>query len=377
MVWNEPGKDKDPWNNANRPPDLERMVKNLQQRLGALFGGKHGGRQHFHAAALWWLLPVIVAAWLISGFYRVAPGNRGVNLVFGSYVDVTQPGLHWHLPWPIGRADIVSGVQGRDYAHSYNRLLTSDGNIVVVDTLVYYHIEDVRAYLFDVAAPARVRMSTDAGAKALLGGLTDAAVRAAIAHSTLADLLGSGRDAVEARASQSLEIALRPYHAGLAVTRLVFQRVSVPMTVVAAHAGVQKARQDASEAQAAARTYADDLLPRAQATAAAKLTEAEAYRTMRVGQASADTARFDAILAAYRKAPGLTRDELYLQTMQDILGNANKVIVDARNGSVTVQLGQPFAGPQAVSAPAAPDKKTTGMHPVTPAPAAASGKEGA
>ena len=74
MVWNEPGKDKDPWNNANRPPDLERMVKNLQQRLGALFGGKHGGRQHFHAAGLWWLLPVIVAAWLISGFYRVAPG---------------------------------------------------------------------------------------------------------------------------------------------------------------------------------------------------------------------------------------------------------------------------------------------------------------
>ncbi len=377
MVWNEPGKDKDPWNNANRPPDLERMVKNLQQRLGALFGGKHGGRQHFHAAALWWLLPVIVAAWLISGFYRVVPGNRGVNLVFGSYVNVTQPGLHWHLPWPIGRADIISGVQGRDYAHSYNRLLTSDGAIVVVDTLVYYHIEDVHAYLFSVATPAHMRMGADAGAKALLGGLTSAAVRAAVAHSVLADLLGSGRDAVEVRARQTLETALRPYHAGLAVTRLVFQRVSVPVTVAAAHADVQKARQDASEAQAAARTYADDLLPQAQAVAAAKLTQAEAYRTTLVGRAGADTARFDAILAAYRKAPGLTRDELYLQTMQDILGGANKVIVDARNGNVTVQFGQPFATPQTAPVPAAPNRKTTSMHPVTPVPAAASSKEGA
>ena len=111
--------------------------------------------------------------------------------------------------------------------------------------------------------------------------------------------------------------------------------------------------------------------------AAAKLTQAEAYRTTLVGRAGADTARFDAILAAYRKAPGLTRDELYLQTMQDILGGANKVIVDARNGNVTVQFGQPFATPQTAPVPAAPNRKTTSMHPVTPVPAAASSKEGA
>ncbi|MGH8283449.1 MAG: FtsH protease activity modulator HflK [Gammaproteobacteria bacterium] len=378
MVWKEPGKDKDPWNSTEHAPDLERMVKNLQKKLGWLFGSKHGGQYHFHAAALWWLVPVIIAGWLLSGFYKVAPGDRGVNFVFGRYMSVVQPGLHWHAPWPVGNASTINSVEGRDYAHSYNRLLTHDGNIVVVDAAVHYHVVDMRDYLFNTATAALAPQNAGAGNKTLLGMLTDAAVRAAVARSTLANIISGGQDAVEADARQGLNAALKPYDSGIAVTRLVFQHVSVPEAVGSVGADVQSAQQDASQAQDAARAYADELLPQAQSEADAKFTQAETYRSTLLSQARADTARFDAVLAAYRKAPALTREELYVQTMEEILGNANKVVVDTRTGNVTVQLGQPFQRPASQQpVPAAKvQAKTPAAKGATAAPAAGTGKAG-
>ena len=346
MVWKEPGKDKDPWNTTERPPDLERWVKNLQQRLGKLFGGKRVGRPHqFHAATLWWLVPIIIAAWLASGFYTVAPGDRGVQFIFGRYHGTSQPGLHWRTPWPIGRVDIVSGVEGRDYAHTYNNLLTSDGSLVVVDATVHYHVADLRDYLFNTATPSSAPEEAGSGSKVLLGQLANAAIRAAVARSTFASIMGSGWDAIEADARRQLNGALQPYHAGIEVTQLQFQRVSLPQAVASSDGDVQGAEQQAGQAENAARAYADNLLPQAQTEADAKLKQAQAYRTTLVGQAQADTARFDMVLAAYRKAPAVTREELYTQTMEEILANADKVVVDTRGGNVTVQLGQPFAPP--------------------------------
>ncbi|MGA9852698.1 MAG: FtsH protease activity modulator HflK [Gammaproteobacteria bacterium] len=372
MVWKEPGKDKDPWNSAERPPDLERMVKSLQKRLGWLFGSKRGGQQHFHAVTFWWLVPLIIIAWLLSGFYKVAPGDRGVNFVFGRYLNVTQPGLHWHTPWPVGHADIISGVEGRDYAYTYNRLLTLDGNIVVVDAVVHYHVVNLHDYLFNAASIAPLPESADAGTKVLLGAFANAAVRAAVAKSTLSNILGTGQDAVEVDARQRLSAALIPYDAGITVTGLTFQHVSVPEAVGSADADVQGAQQAADQAQDAARAYADNLLPEAQGEADAKITQAQAYRTTLVSQAQADTADFDAVLGAYRKAPALTREELYVRTMEDILGSANKVVVDTRNGGVTVQLGQPFQAPMKnpPAAPAPEKTPVTGEHPASTAPAA-------
>ncbi|MGH8398748.1 MAG: FtsH protease activity modulator HflK [Gammaproteobacteria bacterium] len=371
MVWKEPGKEKDPWNSTERPPDMERIVKNLKKRLSWLFGSKHGGQFHFHAATLWWLVPVIIAAWLLSGFYKVAPGERGVNFVFGRYMSVTQPGLHWHAPWPVGNANTISDVEGRDYTHSYNRLLTGDGNIVVVDVVVHYHVADVRDYLFNAATAAPAPQSAGAGSKNLLGMLTDAVVRTAVARSTLATITGSGQDAVETDARQSLNVALKPYDTGIAVTRLQFQHVGVPEAASSADADLQTAEQDASQAEAVAQAYATKLLPQAKSEADAKLTEADTYHAMLISQAQADTARFDAVLAAYRKAPELTREELYVQTMEDILGGANKVVVDTRNGNVTVQLGQPFQPAAAKQAAAAtPSKTPTSASENTSAPAA-------
>ena len=375
MVWKEPGKDKDPWNTTERPPDLERMVKSLQQRLGRLFGGRRGRPHQFHAAILWWLVPAVVIAWLLSGFYRVAPGDRGVNFLFGRFENVTEPGLRWQLPWPVGRVLLVNGVEGRNYTHTYSRLLTNDGNLVVVEALVRYHVNNLESYLFSTATVSALPQEPGAGAKELLGDLTSAAVRTAVARSSLAGILGDQRDAVESDARTRLNQALQAYAPGIAVTQLEFQRVSLPETIGSGDGGVPSAQQDASQAKMAARAYADNLLPQAQAAADAKIKEAEAYRTSLIGEAQADTARFDAVLAAYRKAPALTREELYTETMEDILANANKVVVDTRNGNVTVQLGRPFQPAPAASTTSSLSAKPPAAS-ATSAPSAVTGKGG-
>lgn len=342
MVWKEPGKDKDPWNSAERSPDLERMVKNLQQRLGRLFGGKRGRPHHFRVATLWWLLPVIIAAWLLSGFYKVPPGDRGASFVFGRYQSAAQTGLHWHLPWPFGHSLVVTGVQGRDYTHTYTDLVTRDGNLVVMDATVRYHVTDLRDYLFNTAAVSVTHTRLGAGSAALLGELANSAIRSAVAQSTMAALMGSGRDAVEAAASEQLKALLKPYNAGVMVTRLAFQRVSLPNEVTGSKADVESAQQQASQEADAAHAHASRLLSQAKIQADAEIRKARDYRTTLIGQAQADTARFGAVLAAYRKAPEVTREELYMQTMQGILAEADKVVVDTRDGRVTVQLGRPF-----------------------------------
>lgn len=350
MVWNEPGKDKDPWKSAERPPDLERMVKSLHKWLSPLFGGKRGGPQHFRAVTLWWLVPLFIVLWLASGFYKVAPGDRAAPFVLGIYLGTTQPGLHWLPPWPVGRVDIIQSVADRNYTHRYNRLVTRDGDIAVVDAVMHYQIVDLRDYLLSVATSAGASDNPEAGTLAFVDALTDAAVSEAVARSTLVNLLGAGQDAVALSAYQRLAAAIKSYDTGIVVTSVTFERVNVPDAVSSANADVVKARQDAKHALAVARTYGEGLLPKAQATADAQLTAAADYRSGQISRAKADTARFDAVLMAYRKAPGLTRDEVYLQTMEDILDHATKILVDTRSGNVSIHIAGPYQSGPAPSA---------------------------
>ena len=383
MVWNEPGKDKDPWNSGNRPADLEQMVKNLQRRLGALFGGKGGGRRGFQAGSLLWLIPVIVAAWLVSGFYTVAGNDRGINYLFGRYTGTTQAGLHWHFPWPMGRMQIISGLGSRTYTRSYNRLLTGDGSVVTVEATVNYHVADVPRYLFNTANPGQVPGAADSGVQMLLNSLADSAIRDTVAQSKLADMLGNGREKAETGALQLLSTALGRYDTGLAVTRLVFQKVAVPDAVSAAYAEVRKARESSRQARNDAQVYADELVPQSRDEAAVKLREAETYKSTLIIRAQGDTARFEEILAAYRRAPALTRDELYFHTMEEVLGNVKKVVVDASSGRVSVYIGEPFSTPLPTRAPPASGDNKPPAPPAratTAAPAAStanSGKGGA
>lgn len=360
MVWNEPGKnDKDPWESGEHSPDLERLVKNIQRKLHALFGGKRPGRNGMHSINLLWVVPLLVIAWLGSGFYTVAAGDRSVVFVFGRAGAIMQPGLHWHLPWPIGTQATVTGVdQGRDYVHVYNQLVTQDGSVVVVAVQAHYQISDVRDYLFKVSAPG----AEDPGSRVLFDALTDSAIRTAVARATLADMLGSGRDRVEVEAHDLLQAALQHDGDGIAVTRLVFQRVDVPDVVTSAYGDVRKAEQDAQQLRDDAQVYANRVVAEAKGISDADVTEANAYRVTRTSEAQADVARFNEILGAYQAEPALTRDQLYLQTMQDVLGKVNKVVVDTRNGNVSVQFMQPAAAvapvKAATSAPAKPAAAT-------------------
>lgn len=342
MVWNEPGKNnKDPWESGGHSPDLERLVKNLQRRLGMLFGGKRPGRKGMYPVSVLWIVPVLIIAWLASGFYTVAAGDRSIVLVFGRAGPVVPPGLHWHLPWPIGVQLTVNGVdQGRDYTHLYNQLITRDGSIVTIAVQVHYQISNLGDYLFKVAAPG----ADEAGSRTLFDGLVDYAVRTAVARSTLADLLDNGSDQAETEAHDLLQNALRQNDAGIAISRLAFQRVDVPQEVASAYADVRKAKQDAQQAQDNAQVYSNRVVAEAQGTSDADVTEANAYKITRRSEAQADVARFNEILNAYRAEPALTRDQLYLQTMQDVLGNVNKVVVDAKSGNVTVQFAPAGSG---------------------------------
>ncbi|HEX5339655.1 MAG TPA: FtsH protease activity modulator HflK [Gammaproteobacteria bacterium] len=358
MVWNEPGKnnDKDPWGNGEHSPDLERLVKTIRQRLRTLFGGKRPGRKGLHAVTLLWVVPLLVIAWLVSGFYTIAAGDRGVPLSFGRAGAIMQPGLHWNYPWPIGTQVTVTGVdQGRDYTHLYNQLVTEDGSVVVVAAQVHYQISDIRDYLFKVAAPG----SEDTGSRALFNALADSAIRIAVARSTLAGMLGNGRDQAEAEAHDLLQTALRHNEAGIAVTRLVFQRVDVPDVVSSAYEDVRKAKQDAQQLQDDAQVYANRVVAEAKGTGDADVTEADAYRVTRTSVAQADVARFDEILGAYRAEPALTRDQLYLQAMEDVLGKVNKVVVDTHNGNVSVQFTQSTAHTAVTKSDDGAEKKST------------------
>jgi modulator of FtsH protease HflK len=261
-----------------------------------------------------------------------------VALVFGQAGAPMQPGLHWNFPWPIGAQITVTGVdQGRDYVHLYNQLVTRDGSVAVIAAQVHYQISDLRDYLFKVSAPG----TDETGSKALFDALTDSAIRTAVARSTLADVLGNGRDQVEAEAHDLLQAALQRNDAGIAVTRLVFQRVDVPDSVASAYADVRKAEQDAQQLQDDANVYANRVVAEAKGTKDADVTEANAYRVTQTSEAQADVARFEEILGAYRAEPALTHDQLYLQAMQDVLGKVNKVVVDTRSGNVSVQFVRP------------------------------------
>lgn|GEM_PF-2566930 len=355
MVWKEPGKDKDPWNDGGQGgPDLDKLMHELQQRFGSLFKRRRR-RNRIHA--YFWLIPGLFAAWLISGFYEVDSGDRGVDLLLGRYRVVVTPGLHWHVPWPIGARQIVSDVdQGAEYVRGYSALLTSDGNAVSAEVSVRYRIVDLPAYLYSNAMPGGGSAAVD-----ILGNLADAAVSGAVAASPQSALLGRGVDAVENMARARLVESLKGTATGLEITQLQLRKVSVPAPVAADYAAVRQAEQEAQKQADEAQAYAADALPRAQAEADSRLADAKAYAAAAVERAHGDAAAFEDVLPAYRRAPALTRESLTLSTFEQILVHVQRVIVVDKNSHVTLTLEKPAVSPAAVSksAPPAANPKPT------------------
>lgn len=349
MAWNVPGGsgDKDPWGQRKRADargsDLDKIVRNIQQTLGGIFGGRRGGGTSTPSGGgrglgIGLIAFVALGLWLLSGIYIVQQGERGVVLRFGAKTEITEAGLRWHVPYPFERVEKVNvekvstieiGYRTAPRAGGKNRvpkealMLTEDENIIDIEFAVQYKVKDAGEYLFNVRDP-----------EVTIAQATESAVREVVGKSTLDFALTEGRDQVARDARELLQQILDRYQTGIHVVTVETQRAQPPEEVKAAFDDAVKAREDEQRLKNEAEAYANDVIPRARGAAARLLQEAEGYRTSTVSRAEGDARRFVQIATEYAKAPGVTRDRLYIEAMEQVLSNTTKVFVDQKGGSV-------------------------------------------
>jgi membrane protease subunit HflK len=338
MAWNEPGGgNKDPWSGKGGgeqgPPDLDEVVRKLQERLGGLFGGNKpsGGSSgggggfnlpggDFSSRAVGIVVGILLVIWLATGIYIVEPAERGVVTRFGAYVDTTGPGPHWHVPWPFETVVKVNVDEISTFGHTAS-MLTQDENIVDVELTVQSRIQDAADYLFQVADPDQT-----------LRDATVTVVRVTVGGSKLDFVMTEGRGAVAVTIQERVQALMDQYQTGLLVTSVNMQPAKPPEQVKAAFDDAIKAREDKERLENQAEAYANEVLPQARGEAARIIADARAYRDQVVARSEGETARFTAILTEYLMAPEVTRQRLYLETMEQVLGDSNKVIIDVEDG---------------------------------------------
>jgi membrane protease subunit HflK len=338
MAWNEPGGNpgkRNPWGSnkpEQGPPDLDEVIRNLQRRLSALFGGGTGGRSSGGSApgrgfGLGTIVLALATIWAFTGLYRVDAAERGIILRFGRHVDTTLPGLHWHMPWPIETKQIVNTAAIQSFTEQ-TRMLTSDENLVEINLEVQYRSANALDYAFNVFKPEDT-----------LKEVSESAIREVIGRSKLDSVLESGRLDIVVRTKELVQRTLDAYKTGLEVTAVNLQDVRVPTEVAPAQADAIKAREDRDRLSLAAQAYANDLIPRARGNAQRQLQDAQAYRAKKIADAEGEAERFAKLLAEYERAPGVTRERLYIETIERVLKNSRKVLLDTKgDGSNLVYL---------------------------------------
>ena len=319
MAWNDSGNGKDPWKNeGDQANDLDQIVQNWQRKLSGIFGGGGGSKRSPGSGGGWVLPMILLIAWAFTGLYRVDEAQRGVVQRFGAYTGTpTLPGLHWHLPFPIETVDIVNtGVVDR-YGFS-TEILTADEQYVFIQMVVQYRRADPVKYSFEVVDP-----------EGTLEDVTESALREVIGTSTLEALVTVERDQIAPRTQVVLQNTLDFYGAGITVSAISLERLDYPQAVQDAVDDTQKARNDSDRTILEADTYAQDLIPRARGTAARIMQDAEAYRDRVIADADGQSSRFLALLTEYQKAPRVTRERLYIEAVEAVYANSNKIILDA------------------------------------------------
>lgn len=337
MAWNEPGGNgKDPWGhrqNEQGPPDLDELVKKMQDKLGGLFGGSDGGGGSggnvptpggFKGIAI--LLVIALIVWASFGLYIVQPAERGVVLLFGRYVDTTEQGLNWFFPYPVGKVFKVNVEEVRSRTHKA-LMLTQDENIVSVELEVQYKISDARHYLFNVRDP-----------DSTLYQATESALREVVGTTSMDDVLTVGRAAAAASTKELIQEMVDRYITGLAVQAVNMQNAQPPEAVQAAFADVIKAREDEERHKNTAEAYANEVIQKAGGEADRMRQEAEAYKAQVVAHAEGETKRFLSIMNEYHKAPEVTRERIYLETVEEVLANTSKIVVDMKQGNSLIYL---------------------------------------
>jgi membrane protease subunit HflK len=352
MAWNTPGDDqraKTPRPNPPGTPWLVRLLRSWQQALQGFGGGGAAGH---------WLLALIVVValagvWLGTGFYQLEAGERGLVQRFGRNIALVGPGFGWRLPWPIEtvtRVDVGHGPSVDLQAH----LLSADASVVTVSATLQYQYTDPVRLLGSLRSP-----------EAALRAAGESALQLLVGHSTLGNVLtGAGRDSLAHGAVTLTQAALDAAGGGIRVLAVNITDIQLPDTVVPDQREVSKALEDQTRMSAEGQGYANDVLPRARAEADRLLQDAGNYKSQAVAAAEADIARFEQLSAAYAQAPEVTRNQLYIQTMESIYSRSNKVIIDGKGGAnnmVYLPLDKLMA---AGSGPNAPPS-ATGAAPLT------------
>jgi membrane protease subunit HflK len=335
------GGNKGPWGSGPQssgptPPDLEDLLRRSQDKLRSVLPGGNMGGRGFALLALG-----AIVLWGVSGFFRVEPDEVGVVLRFGKDVRQVQPGLNYHLPYPIETVltpkalqvrkidvgmrivdDLRRGSTVRDVPEE-SLMLTGDENIVDVDFSVIWRIKPngVGEYLFNIQAP-----------EGTVKAVAESAMREVIGRSEIQPILTGARQTTEVAVQELMQKTLDSYNAGVLVQQVQMQKVDPPQQVIDSFRDVQAARADLERAQNEAQTYANRVVPEARGRAAQILQAADAYKSQTVAEATGQTSRFGKIYEEYKKAPEVTRKRMYLETMERVMGGTDKIILDSGSG---------------------------------------------
>jgi membrane protease subunit HflK len=299
---------------------------------------------------------VLIILWLGSGFYIVQPSEQAVVLRFGRYVDTSEPGPHWRAPWPIGQAEIVKVSDNRSVEVGYSGdsknhlpeealMLTQDQNIVDMQLEIQYDVKNARDFVFNNTTQG------DDG-KSIVKQATEAAIREIVGRNTIDFVLNEGRAQVAADSTRLIQSLLDNYGTGIHIARVNIKGVQPPDQVQDAFADAVKAGQDKAKQINEGEAYARDVVPKAKGTADALLLQAQGYKQAVIARADGDAARFRQVVAEYSKAPQVTRDRMYLDTMQQLFSNTTKVLVDQKAGNNLLYL--PFDKLMQANSPVAP-----------------------
>jgi membrane protease subunit HflK len=377
MAWNDPQ-----WGNKDNrknsgPPDLDELWRRVNQRLNGMFGNKGGGSgggDGFSSGGLpgggnlvGLLAGVLALVWVASGFYIVDTGQRGVVLRFGKYIETTEPGPRWHLPWPVESREVVNVDQVRTVEIGYRNnvkskvlkeslMLTDDENIIDLQFAVQYILKDPVEFLFINRAPEDSALQ-----------IAETAMREIVGKNKMDFVLYEGRAEIAARAKQLMQDIHDRHKTGISISQVTLQNIQPPEQVQAAFDDAVKAGQDRERLKNEAEAYSNDVVPRARGLASRLKEEAEGYKLSVIANAEGEASRFSQIFAEYQKAPQVTRQRLYLDTMQTVMNNTSKILVDQKGGNSLLYLpldklqqivSQPYSGaPEVLSqaqAPAAP-----------------------
>lgn len=345
MPWNEPGSgnsgDRDPWGNGNKnrgnqSPDIDQIIENVRKRFSG-GGGKGGGSGKKGLFSPF--LIIFIAAfgyWLTQSVYQVDEGYQSIELRFGKFKDIANAGLQF-IAWPLEEKIIIDTQQVRTIEVGYRRdsvelkealMLTEDQNIVDVTMAVQYTIGNVKDLVFNVGD-----LEQRDGLDRVVRSATESALREVVGRTKMDDLLTTGRAVVDSETQSLLQVILDRYISGITIESIEIQDAKPPLQVREAFDDVVKADQDREKLKNQAEAYAKQIVPNARGEAARVLQEAEAYKAKIVAEATGEAERFSKILTEYQKAPEITKKRLYIETMEDVLADSSKVMIDQNAGN--------------------------------------------